>query len=94
MLCSTGVNSPARSMKKSKFEASLKRLEEIVATLEDGNLSIEESLKLFEEGVRLSRLSNKILDDAERRVEILVKGEGSLTREPFAVDESTRTGEG
>ena len=81
-------------MKKSKFEASLKRLEEIVGTLEDGNLSIEESLKLVEEGVRLSRLSNKILDDAERRVEILVKGEDSLTREPFAVDDSTRTGEG
>lgn len=81
-------------MKKSKFEASLKRLEEIVGTLEEGNLSIEESLKLFEEGVRLSRLSNKILDDAERRVEILVKGEDSLTREPFAVGDSTRTGEG
>ncbi|MFQ5329490.1 MAG: exodeoxyribonuclease VII small subunit [Thermodesulfobacteriota bacterium] len=76
-------------MKKSKFEASLKRLEEIVSTLEDGNLSIEESLKLFEEGVGLSRLSNKILDDAERRVESLVKGDDSLTREPFAADDST-----
>jgi len=85
-------------MKKSKFEASLKRLEEIVAILEDGKLSIEESLKLFEEGVRLSRLSNKILDDAERRVEVLVKGDDSLAREPFAADnsadDSTRPGEG
>ncbi|MFQ5586787.1 MAG: exodeoxyribonuclease VII small subunit [Thermodesulfobacteriota bacterium] len=80
-------------MKKAKFESALKRLEEIVDTLEEGNLSVEESLKLFEEGVRLSRLSNKILDDAERRIEMLVKRDGTLETEPFAVSGSTREGE-
>jgi exodeoxyribonuclease VII small subunit len=70
-------------MKKIKFDSAIKRLEEIVEALEEGKLSIEEALKLFEEGVRLSRLSNKILEDAERSVEILVKRDGGLKTEPF-----------
>jgi len=80
-------------MKKSKFESGLKRIEEIVDTLEEGSLSLEESLKLFEEGVKLSRLSNKILDDAERRVEVLVQREGGLKAEPFAAAGDPQEGE-
>lgn len=54
------------------FEASIRRLGEIVETLEAGELPLEESLKLFEEGVRLARGSQKVLDDAEQRVEQLL----------------------
>ncbi len=71
-------------MKKPRFEETLKRLEEIVGRLEDGDLSIDESLKLFEEGVKLSRQCNRILEDAERRIEVLVKDEnGTKKVKPF-----------
>jgi len=67
-----------------KFEASLKKLEEIVIRLETGSLSLEESLKAFEEGVKHSAFCSGRLDDAERRVEILLKQkDGSFKREPF-----------
>lgn len=71
-------------MATDKFEASLKKLEEIVKRLETGSLSLEDSLKAFEEGVKLSAFCSSRLDDAERRVEILLKQkDGSLKREPF-----------
>ena len=62
-----------RTKKKQTFEASLKKLEKIVGQLEDGDLSLEESLKLFEDGVKLSRECRDRLDQAERRIEILLK---------------------
>ncbi|HSE97994.1 MAG TPA: exodeoxyribonuclease VII small subunit [Blastocatellia bacterium] len=63
-------------MKPEKsFEASLKELEEIVERLEAGDLPLEESLELFERGVRLSRDCQQRLDAAERRVEILLKNQ-------------------
>jgi exodeoxyribonuclease VII small subunit len=62
-------------MAEIKFEDALKRLEEIVDTLESGELPLEKSLKIFEEGVRLSRLCNKMLDKAEKKVEILMRDE-------------------
>ncbi len=62
------------SMAKEKsFEASLDELEQIVAQLEAGDLPLEQSLELFERGVRLSRECQKRLDDAERKVESLLK---------------------
>ena len=71
-------------MPKEKFEDSLNKLEKIVSRLEEGNISLEESLKLFEEGIRLSRFCNQKLDEAEKRVEILLKGkEGILKPQPF-----------
>ena len=54
------------------FEVAIKRLTEIVATLERGDLPLEESLRLFEEGVQLSRVSQTRLDTAEKRVEQLL----------------------
>ena len=61
------------------FEASLKELEQIVKQLEDGDLELEESLKLFEDGVRLSRACRERLTNAERRIEVLMKeADGSL----------------
>lgn len=68
-------------MKKEKFEEAFSKLEEIVRKLESGNMSLEESLKAFEEGVRLSRVCSERLDEAERRVEILVDGEKGIIRD-------------
>lgn len=58
--------------KPPTFEDSIRRLGEIVETLESGELPLEESLRLFEEGVRLARASQTKLDQAERRVEELL----------------------
>jgi exodeoxyribonuclease VII small subunit len=67
------------------FEESLTRLEEIVAQLERGELSLEESVRLFEEGTQLSAECRKQLEEAEGRVEMLVKQrDGSMKSEPFA----------
>lgn len=64
--------------KNQTFEASLKELEKIVRGLEEGDLSLEESLKLFEDGVRLSRECQERLNQAERRIEVLLKdGDGN-----------------
>ena len=66
--------------KKLKFEDGLKRLEEIVAKLESGNLSLDDSLKLFEEGVKLVRFCNERLVDAQQKVELLTKDQaGNVT---------------
>ncbi len=75
-------------MAQIKFEEAVKRLEQIVVSLEKGNLSLEESLKVFEEGVKLSKSCLKILDDSEKRVEVLLKqkeGKGKL--KPFRLGE-------
>jgi exodeoxyribonuclease VII small subunit len=58
---------------EASFEAQLKRLGEVVEKLEDGELGLEESLSLFEEGVRLSRGAQQRLDTAEKRVEELIR---------------------
>ncbi|MBI1737526.1 MAG: exodeoxyribonuclease VII small subunit [Candidatus Rokubacteria bacterium] len=71
-----------------KFEECLARLEQIVGALEAGNLKLEESLKVFEEGIALARHCARYLEDAERRIELLVKDEsGTPTARPFAVPE-------
>jgi exodeoxyribonuclease VII small subunit len=73
---------------EQKFEGALQKLEAIVKRLEDGNLSLEESLKAFEEGMRLSRFCAKKLDEAEKKVEILLKDSGGrLVAKPFSPEE-------
>ena len=75
-------------MAEKKFEAALTRLEEIVKELEQGDLPLEQSLKLFEEGIKLSRICNSRLEDAERRVEVLLKDEaGKIVAQPFNEEE-------
>jgi len=75
-------------MAEKKFEVSLARLEEIVQELEDGNLPLEQSLNLFEEGIKLSRVCNKRLEETERRVEILLKDKtGAVSAQPFEEEE-------
>jgi exodeoxyribonuclease VII small subunit len=67
------------------FEESLKSLESIVTQLERGDLPLEESVRIFEDGVRLSAECKKQLEEAEGKVEILVKRRnGAMEREPFA----------
>jgi exodeoxyribonuclease VII small subunit len=66
------------------FETALKRLEEIVKKLEGGDLSLDSALELFEEGIKLSRFCHTKLEQAERRVEILLKnGSGQTRSVPF-----------
>jgi exodeoxyribonuclease VII small subunit len=70
------------------FEEAMKRLEEIVERLGEGNLLLEESLKLFEEGIELCKFCNKKLDEAGYKVEKLVEKEGGeLCIEGFEVEE-------
>lgn len=69
------------------FEASLAELETIVEQLENGDLPLEESLQLFEKGVKLSRECRERLSQAERRIEVLMKdGSGNLTLSELSPD--------
>jgi exodeoxyribonuclease VII small subunit len=68
----------------AKFEEFLQRLEKIVAELEKGEVPLEKSLTLFEEGMQLYGACRKELDEAEGKVEILLKNNGKLQAEPFA----------
>lgn len=70
-------------MAEVKFEDALAKLEEIVWKMEQGELTLDESLAAFEEGIRLSRLCAGKLDEAERRIEILLKKEGGTEVAPF-----------
>jgi exodeoxyribonuclease VII small subunit len=66
------------------FETALKKLEDIVKKLESGELSLDSALGLFEEGIKLSRFCHGKLEEAERRVEILLKnGSGQVRAVPF-----------
>ena len=67
----------------AKFEECLQRLEQIVQELEKGDVSLEKSLTLFEEGMQLSAACRKELEQAEGKVEILLKQNGKLQAEPF-----------
>jgi exodeoxyribonuclease VII small subunit len=67
------------------FEGALKRLEQIVHTLEEGDIGLDESLLRYEEGVKLLRQTNELLERAERRIELLsgVDAEGNPVTQPF-----------
>ena len=75
-----------------KFEKALSRLETIVTELETGELSLDDSLKIFEEGVKLSKTCLKMLDEAERKVEILVQDKDGRKRiQAFSLEDSNST---
>ncbi len=73
-----------------KFEDCLQRLEKIVDELERGDIALEQALKLFEEGVQLSNGCRKELEEAEGKVEILLKQNGKLQAEPFETVERSK----
>ena len=73
---------------KKTFEEALVRLEEIIRKLENGELNLEESLKLFEEGIALARHCNAKLDEAQGKVEILLGIEDGITKtQEFKIEE-------
>ena len=76
----------ARSKKKIDFEKNLSALEDIVHTLEDGELSLEASLNAFEQGVLLTRECQTALTEAEQRVQVLVQRQGEDELLDFSPD--------
>ncbi|MEW6259891.1 MAG: exodeoxyribonuclease VII small subunit [Thermodesulfobacteriota bacterium] len=71
-------------MAKMTFETALKQLEEIVAQLESGNLPLEEALKKFEEGTKLSKFCSQKLEETEKRITMLTQqADGEVTETPF-----------
>jgi exodeoxyribonuclease VII small subunit len=82
-----GESKNAETPAKIDFERSLTRLEEVVRQLESADLSLDDAMKLFEEGVQLSRECQKRLEEAEGRVEILLKkADGKMATEPFETE--------
>ncbi len=70
------------------FEKSLKELEALVAKMEQGNLSLEESLQYFERGIQLTRTCQQALKEAEQKVEILLNKSGQDDIAPFSSDDT------
>ena len=82
----------AKEKKKDElsFEAGLKRLEEVLDSLEHGDLPLEEAMRAFEEGVQLVRVCHRKLDEVEKRVELLLKDDaGQFFTRPFPEDENS-----
>ena len=75
-------------MEEKSFEESLKELEEIAKNLESGNLNLDEAIKEFEKGMALSKKCTDKLEEAEKKINILVQdGNGNLTEESFVAEE-------
>lgn len=75
-------------MSKDRFEDHFKKLEAVVNRLESGDLPLEESVKLFEEGMRLTRICSEKLTEIRKKVEILLKDEkGETVVQPFPLEE-------
>ncbi|MCX7816131.1 MAG: exodeoxyribonuclease VII small subunit [Syntrophales bacterium] len=82
-------------MAKEKFEDALSRLEEIVHRLERGEMTLEESLKAFEEGIKLARFCAKKLEDAQKRIDMLISSEsGEIFTVPLTGGEEESEKEG
>ncbi len=78
-------------MAEIKFEKAMKRLEQIVEELEKGELDIDKSLEIFEEGIKMSRVCSKKLNEAEAKIEKLTQDKkGELITELFPVEEEDK----
>lgn len=75
-------------MSKKNFEESLEKLEEITRELEEGDLSLEASLKKFDEGMKLAEFCNKRLDDAQLKINLIMDKDGVPTPVPFDFEKS------
>ena len=73
--------------KKIDFESSLEQLQQLVEQMEEGELSLEDSLKAFEKGIKLTRECQQALQEAEQKVQMLMESNGELQTEPFSEDE-------
>ncbi len=74
-------------MSKENFEESMKKLESIVNELENGNLNLDESVEKFEEGMKIAKQCNTILEDSEKKITILLEKDGELKEENFEANE-------
>jgi exodeoxyribonuclease VII small subunit len=77
----------AGKVKEPSFEEALKGLEAVVDRLESGEPPLEESIRLFEEGMRLSETCRKRLDEADRKIELLLRKPGGVSRETATEDD-------
>jgi exodeoxyribonuclease VII small subunit len=77
----------AGKVKEPSFEEALKGLEAVVERLESGEPPLEESIRLFEEGMRLSETCRKRLDEADRKIELLLRKPGGVSRETAEEDD-------
>ena len=74
-------------MATSNFEKNMSDLENIVTELEKGDLNLDESISKFEEGIKISKQCNKILEDAEKKITILLQKDGEIKEENFVSEE-------
>lgn len=74
-------------MQEIKFEDAMQELEAITAKLEKGDLSLDESVSNFEEGMKLAKKCNNILEEAEKKIKVLVQRDGKLEEEDFITEE-------
>jgi exodeoxyribonuclease VII small subunit len=72
------------------FEAALKRLEEVVDTLESGEVPLEQAITLFQEGMTLSRICGQKLDKVEEKIETLLEENGNLTTKPMDLEDDRK----
>ncbi len=81
------MSKETKEPKKESFEASLKKLENYVQTLEAGDKGIEESLEVFEKGVALAKELSKRLEEAKKKVEVLAKEDSGFSQKPLSESE-------
>lgn len=74
-------------MANSSFEKNMSNLENIVTELEKGDLNLDESIAKFEEGIKISKECNKILEEAEKKITILLEKDGDVKEENFISEE-------
>ena len=74
-------------MANTNFEKNMSDLENIVTELEKGDLNLDESISKFEEGIKISKECNKILEDAEKKITILLEKDGEVKEENFVSEE-------
>ncbi|MDR3698114.1 MAG: exodeoxyribonuclease VII small subunit [Candidatus Sulfopaludibacter sp.] len=84
------AENPAGASPVVSFESCLDELEKVVKELEGGDLALDRSLALFERGMELSDTCRKQLEEAETRVEMLVRREGKIVAEPFRPEKSEK----
>ena len=73
-------------MSKENFEETMTKLEEIVTELENGNLNLDDSVEKFEEGMQKAKQCNKILEEAEKKITILLEKDGEISEENFETE--------
>ena len=73
-------------MEEMNFEEAMEKLEGIASELENGNLSLDESMEKFEEGMKLSKQCNEIIENAEKKITILLQNEDEIKEENFTAE--------